>query len=299
MKKIILIALTTFMITSCELNNEKSDAYGNFEATEIMASAQASGQLIVFEVDEGKSLENNQLVGLIDTTLFSIKKKQISAKKKSISTQTDNILAQIETLEEQKKTVLINKERIEKLFKDGAATQKQVDDIEGQLSVINKQIKAINTQNASVLSEVLAMNKQIDELNYYIEKCKVINSNKGVVLTKFAEASEIVAQGMPLYSIADLEELTLKVYIDALQLSEIKLGDKVEVLVDKTKDKNKKYNGIIYWISPQAEFTPKIIQTKNERVSLVYAVKIKVKNDGYLKIGMPGEVNFLNKKVSE
>jgi len=191
--------------------------------------------------------------------------------------------------------MLISKERIDKLFKDGAATQKQVDEIDGQLNVINKQIKSIKTQNASILSELLALNKQIDELDYYISKCKITNPINGIVLTKFAEESEIVAQGMPLYSIANLNELTLRIYVDAIQLSQVKIGDKVEVLIDKTKDETQKLEGVIRWISAQAEFTPKIIQTKNERVSLVYAVKVTVKNNGYLKIGMPAEVNFNNK----
>jgi len=299
MKKNTVLFLAILLVgLSCSLEDEKSDAYGNFEATEIMASAQAAGQLITFSVEEGKELSKNELVGLIDTNLFSIKKEQILAKKKSVSTQTDNILAQIETLEEQKKTVLINKERIEKLFKDGAATQKQIDEIEGQLNVLNKQIKSIKTQNASILSELFALNKQIDELDYYISKCKITNSIKGIVLTKFAEESEVVAQGMPLYSIANLDELSLRIYVDAIQLSHIKIGDKVEVLIDKTKDETQKLEGIIQWISSQAEFTPKIIQTKNERVSLVYAVKVIVKNNGYLKIGMPAEVNFINSKES-
>jgi len=294
-KNTVIFFSFLFLGPSCSFEDEKSDAYGNFEATEIMSSAQASGQLISLSIEEGKELIKGELVGLIDTNLFSIKKEQIIAKKKAVSTQTDNILAQIETLEEQKKTMLISKERIDKLFKDGAATQKQVDEIDGQLNVINKQIKSIKTQNASILSELLALNKQIDELDYYISKCKITNPINGIVLTKFAEESEIVAQGMPLYSIANLNELTLRIYVDAIQLSQVKIGDKVEVLIDKTKDETQKLEGVIRWISAQAEFTPKIIQTKNERVSLVYAVKVTVKNNGYLKIGMPAEVNFNNK----
>ena len=294
-KNTVIFFSFLFLGLSCSFEDEKSDAYGNFEATEIMSSAQASGQLILLSIEEGKELIKGELVGLIDTNLFSIKKEQIIAKKKAVSTQTDNILAQIETLEEQKKTMLISKERIDKLFKDGAATQKQVDEIDGQLNVINKQIKSIKTQNASILSELLALNKQIDELDYYISKCKITNPINGIVLTKFAEESEIVAQGMPLYSIANLNELTLRIYVDAIQLSQVKIGDKVEVLIDKTKDETQKLEGVIRWISAQAEFTPKIIQTKNERVSLVYAVKVTVKNNGYLKIGMPAEVNFNNK----
>jgi len=294
-KNTVIFFSFLFLGPSCSFEDEKSDAYGNFEATEIMSSAQASGQLILLSIEESKELIKGELVGLIDTNLFSIKKEQIIAKKKAVSTQTDNILAQIETLEEQKKTMLISKERIDKLFKDGAATQKQVDEIDGQLNVINKQIKSIKTQNASILSELLALNKQIDELDYYISKCKITNPINGIVLTKFAEESEIVAQGMPLYSIANLNELTLRIYVDAIQLSQVKIGDKVEVLIDKTKDETQKLEGVIRWISAQAEFTPKIIQTKNERVSLVYAVKVTVKNNGYLKIGMPAEVNFNNK----
>ena len=237
-------------------------------------------------------LKKGDTIALVDTVQLSLKRDEIIAQKKSASTKLDNITAQIKVIEEQKKTSQVDKDRLVKLFKDGAATQQQMDDINGLLAVYDKQISSIETQNAQVLNEDAAFTKQIAQLNDQIKRSLIINPDDGTVLTKYAEANEVVTLGKPLYKIADLSNIYLRIYVSGSQLPQIKLGQKVKVLVDKNEKENKEYEGIITWISSSSEFTPKIIQTKEERVNLVYAVKVKVKNDGTLKIGMPGEVKF-------
>jgi HlyD family secretion protein len=214
------------------------------------------------------------------------------AEKKAASNKTDNITSQIKVIEEQIKTAQVDKARLEKLFKDGAATQQQLDDINGMLAVYEKQISSIKTQNEPILNELNSYDKQIAQVSDQIKRSYIINPVNGTVLTKYSEANEIVTIGKALYKIADLDYIYLRVYVSGSQLPSLKLEQKIKVLVDKNEKENKEYEGTISWISANAEFTPKIIQTKEERVNLVYAVKVKVKNDGTLKIGMPGEVKF-------
>jgi HlyD family secretion protein len=237
-------------------------------------------------------LKKGDTIALVDTVQLALRRDEIIAQKKSSSTKLDNITAQIKVIEEQKKTSQVDKDRLVKLFKDGAATQQQMDDLNGLLAVYDKQVSSIETQNAQVLNEDAAYTKQIAQINDQIKRSLIINPDDGTVLTKYAEASEVVTLGKPLYKIADLSDIYLRIYVSGSQLPQIKLGQKVKVLVDKNEKENKEYEGIITWISSSSEFTPKIIQTKEERVNLVYAVKVKVKNDGTLKIGMPGEVKF-------
>jgi HlyD family secretion protein len=285
---IIAIAL----LSACSGNKNKSDAYGTFESTEVTISTESAGKLIFLKIDEGQELKKGDTIALVDTVQLSLKRDEIIAQKKSASTKLDNITAQIKVIEEQKKTSQVDKDRLVKLFKDGAATQQQMDDINGLLAVYDKQISSIETQNAQVLNEDAAFTKQIAQLNDQIKRSLIINPDDGTVLTKYAEANEVVTLGKPLYKIADLSNIYLRIYVSGSQLPQIKLGQKAKVLVDKNEKENKEYEGIITWISSSSEFTPKIIQTKEERVNLVYAVKVKVKNDGTLKIGMPGEVKF-------
>lgn len=284
--------LTLLTVVSCSRNNDKSDAYGNFEATEIIISAEAGGKLLRFEAEEGLTLKANAVVGYIDTTQLALKREQLLASQQSIRSKSANILAQINVVQEQKNVALIEKQRLEKLFKENAATQKQLDDINGQLNVLDKQMASIETQNAAVLSDIRSLDSQIRQINDQIQKSIVINPVKGTVLTKFAEPFEVIGFGKPLYKIADLSTMFLRVYVSGDQLPKVKIGDNVEVLIDQNKTENQKLEGEISWISSKAEFTPKIIQTKQERVNMVYAVKVRVSNDGSLKIGMPGEINF-------
>jgi HlyD family secretion protein len=292
MKKALFIIFIASLLAACSGNKEKSDAYGTFEATEITVSAENSGKIILFNVNEGDSLNVGDTVGVIDTTQLVLKRDALIAQKKGSSTKAEYIASQIEILKEQKKNSEVEKERIEKMFKDGAATSQQLDLIKGQISVYEKQILSIETTNAPLLDEQEAYAKQIEQVQDMINKSTVINPVKGTVLNKYAEAGEMVVQGKALYKIADLSNMILRVYVSGAELSKIKIGQKVEVLVDKDAEENIKLEGIVTWISSTAEFTPKIIQTKEERVKLVYAVKVRVQNSGLLKIGMPGEVNF-------
>ena len=287
-----LLIVVIALLSACSGNKNKSDAYGTFESTEVTISTETAGKLIFLNTDEGQVLKKGDTIALVDTVQLALRRDEIIAQKKSASTKLENIITQIKVIEEQKKTSQINKDRLEKLFKDGAATQQQLDDVNGMLAVYDKQIIFVETQNAQILNDVAAYTKEIAQINDQIKRSLIINPDDGTVLTKYAEASEVVTTGKALYKIADLTDIYLRIYVSGSQLPEIKLGQKVKVLVDKNEKENKAYEGTITWISSSSEFTPKIIQTKEERVNLVYAVKVKVKNDGTLKIGMPGEVKF-------
>ena len=276
-------------LISCNKNNEKADGYGNFEATEVTISAEANGQIEYLKVEEGDILEPNSQVGLIDTTQLYFNKQQIIASKSTVYSKSSNVLSQVKVLQEQLKTTLIEKKRIQNMFAENAATKRQVDEIDGKVNVIQEQIKSVQTQNAPIVNEVKSIDVQIEKINDQIQKSKIINPIKGTVLVKYAEPNEITAFGKPLYKIADISEMTLRVYISETQLSQIKVGQKVTVKIDAEKEM-KSFPGTISWIASSAEFTPKVVQTKEERVNLVYAVKVNVKNEGILKIGMPAEM---------
>jgi len=248
----------------------------------------------VFEVEEGTNFEKDFLVGIIDTTDLILKRIQLKAQINAIASRIESTRSQIEVHEQQKKNFMVDKERISKLFNDGAATQKQVDDINGAIDLTDSQINSVKTQFASIISEQDVVLAQIAQVEESISRCHIFNPVKGTVLEKYAESNEITAFGKPLYKIADLQEMILRVYVSGAQLIHIKVGQEVEVLVDENAEENRQLTGKISWVSETAEFTPKIIQTKEERVNMVYAVKIRVKNDGSLKLGMPGEVNFKN-----
>ncbi|MEX0996950.1 MAG: HlyD family efflux transporter periplasmic adaptor subunit [Flavobacteriaceae bacterium] len=282
-----LIALT--LLTACNSNGEKADGYGNFEATEITVSAENTGKLLDFQVDEGTVLEQNAFVGYIDTIPLYLKKEQLFVQKNLISAKSKGVLSQINIFQSKLKTTNTNKARIENLIKDNAGTQKQLDDINGEIAVLKSNIRSIELQNAPVVNELKSIDVQLQQLNDQIAKSNIINPIQGTVLSKYAEAGEIVSFGKPLYKIADLSLMELRVYISETQLANIKIGQEVSVKIDD-KDGMKSFNGTVSWIASQAEFTPKIIQTKEERTALVYALKVLVKNDGSLKIGMPAEM---------
>jgi HlyD family secretion protein len=288
MKKTISFLLLTLLI-SCNTKNDNADGYGNFEATETTISAEANGKIEFLNLDEGAIIEPNTVVGLIDTMQLYFIKKQLIASKNMVFSKSGNIVSQIAVLKEQLKTVVIEQKRIQNMFIENAATKRQVDEIVGKANVINEQIKSVQTQNAPILNEVQSIDAQIEKTKDQITKSKIINPIKGTVLAKYAEPNEITSFGKPLYKIANLSEMILRVYISEKQLSKIKIGQKVEVKIDG-ENKMKTYPALISWIATQAEFTPKIIQTKEERVNLVYAVKVNVKNNGALKIGMPAEM---------
>ncbi|MEZ7497729.1 HlyD family efflux transporter periplasmic adaptor subunit [Flavobacterium sp. Arc3] len=288
MKKMI-IALIIVSLAACSKSNEKADGYGNFEATEVTISAEANGKIEFLNLEEGEVLEPNASVGLIDTIQLYLNKQQMLASKTTIFSKSRNVQSQTTILQEQLKTTLIEQKRIQNMFAENAATKRQVDEVEGKMNVLKEQIKSVATQNAPILNEAKSIDVQIQKINDQIQKSKITNPIKGTVLAKYVEPNEITAFGKPLYKIADISEMTLRVYVSETQLSKIKVGQQVNVKID-TDTEMKSYPGTISWIASTAEFTPKIIQTKEERVSLVYAVKIDVKNDGGLKIGMPAEM---------
>ena len=289
MKKISIFILATIGLISCDRNNNKADGYGNFEATEITVSSEANGKIEFLKIEEGDVLKPLTQVGLIDTLQLYFTKQQLIASKNSITAKSANVLSQKSVLLEQLKTAQIENKRINNMYIENAATKRQVDEIDGRVNVIEKQIQSVNTQNAPIISELKTIDVQIEKINDQIEKSKITNPISGTVLTKYSEPGEITAFGKPLYKIANISEMTLRVFISETQLSQIKMGQEVFVKIDGLEEM-KTYKGTISWIASQAEFTPKIIQTKEERINLVYAVKVKVKNDGSLKIGMPAEM---------
>lgn len=288
-KYILGLAIVVVNLFSCNSDNGKAGGYGNFEATEITISAENNGKLMQFSLEEGDILQKEQFIGYIDTIQLALKREQLQVSKAVISSKSKGVLSQISVLNSKLKTANTNKTRAENLIKDNAGTQKQLDDVSGEIDVIRNQIRSVEIQNAPVVNELKSIDVQLKQIDDQIEKSKIINPTKGTVLTKYAEPNEITAFGKPLYKIADLTTMQLRVYISETQLANIKIGQEVIVKIDDA-DTMKSYKGTISWIASEAEFTPKIIQTKEERVALVYAVKVDVQNDGSLKIGMPAEL---------
>ncbi|KAA9036621.1 HlyD family efflux transporter periplasmic adaptor subunit [Ginsengibacter hankyongi] len=308
--KILITASFIFSLVACNNNNRKFDASGTFEVDEVIVSSEIPGKILSFNVHEGDSIPKNKVVGEIDAENLSLQKEQVEATIQALSEKKADVLPQVSLLQKQLavqqsqlKNLLHEKTRFENLLKQDAATGKQVDDINAQVDVAQKQIavtqqqinvqrNTVSTQNRSIMSAGKPLEKQVAEINDKIQKSNIVNPIAGTVITKYAEEGELTSAGKALYEIADLSEMTLRAYISGTQLSQVKLNQTVQVFVDNGADKYKEMNGIVTWISDKAEFTPKTIQTKDERANLVYAIKIKVKNDGYLKIGMYGEVSF-------
>ena len=292
MKYNALIIGTLAFLTGCNGKTQQADAFGTFEASEVIVSSETSGRILVFDVTEGSDIEKGSSVALIDTTLFHLQKAEIDAGMRGIRTRIISIDAQNEILGQQIENLKVNILRIENMLKDDAATLKQYDDLTGQKAVLEKQIAANNTQKASVAAELAVYESKKATLNEQVKRSDVKSPIGGTVTEKYAEAGEMMMAGKPLVKISDLSVVKLKVYISGAQLPEIKTGQEVTVRTDKGKKEYSTYKGIISYISEKAEFTPKIIQTKEERVAFVYSVTIDVVNDGYLKSGMPGEAIF-------
>jgi HlyD family secretion protein len=303
-----LIAVTS--IVACNRQGNGFDASGTFEADEVIVSASATGKILSLAIDEGSVLTKDSVVGLIDPTDISLQKQQVEASIHALSEKTSDVTPQVEMLQDQlsvQQTQLNNllheKTRVENLLKEDAATRKQLDDINFQIESVKKQMNVtrqqievqktnVATQNRSILSESKPLGKKAEQLQDMLNKTNITNPVTGTVITKYAEAGEITSNSKPLYKIADLSNMTLRAYVTGAQLPQLKLGQQVTVMIDSGENHYKRLPGTITWVSDKAEFTPKNIQTKDERANLVYATKIKVKNDGYLKIGMYGEVKF-------
>ena len=319
------IALSVFLAAlSCQNPEDAYDASGTFEADEILVTAKANGTLLKLDVEEGQQLTANQQVGEIDAKNIELQKEQVIASMDAIDQKTGSALPQIQVLEtqisgqsanisilqEQLKNALRERDRTASLVAQDAATRKQLDDADGQVNVIRKQIAAaqsqlatlnqqiatarenVSLQNRAVLSEKKPTEKKVEQIDEQLKNNRIESPVSGMVLTKYLNQGEFAVVGKPIFKMAALDVMTLKSFVTGDQLPLIKIGQQVKVLIDAGEGKTKELPGTIYWISSKAEFTPKTIQTKNERANLVYAVKIHVKNDGFLKIGMYGDVKF-------
>ena len=290
MQKFFILLLVPALLAGCSARNNLSDAYGNFETREYLVSAEGQGKIMQFDVEEGSVLSGGQAVGYIDTIALHLQRQQLEARIGAVAAQRTGIRAQIGVQESQKKTLLVEKKRLEKLLEDGAATGKQMDDLNGQIETLEKQIVSTRSRFETIKAEITALEAQVRISEDQLERNFIVNPVDGTVLEKYAEAYEMAIPGKALYKIADLSTMILRVYISGDQLAAVKIGQEVGVIIDDPESGNKPLPGTVTWISGKSEFTPKIIQTREERVNLVYAVKVEVPNDGRLKIGMPGEV---------
>lgn len=291
-----LIATALLSLAACNRGNGDFDATGTFEATEILVSSEANGKIMELNIEEGDRLDAGALIGYVDSTQLYLKKMQLSAGLRSVDIRKPDIRKQIAALEQQIATAHTEQQRMENLVKAKAGNQKQVDDIVNNIKYLQKQLDAqystLNKTTGGADAEAEGILYQIMQLDDQLQKSRIVNPQAGTVLVKYAEPGEVTAAGKPLYKIADTDLLYLRAYITADQLSTLKQGQTVRVFADYGEDDRREYPGTITWISDKSEFTPKGIQTKDERANLVYAIKIAVKNDGYLKIGQYGETVF-------
>ncbi len=292
----LIIPIAFIFLLSCNKNKNTYDASGTFEAVETIVSAEATGTLKQFNISEGIDLNAGAIVGIIDSVQLYLKKKQLIAQIKTTLSQKPDIGKQLALLKTQLKALETEQKRVANLLKADAATQKQMDDMNTQVEMVKRQIEAqqstLGISTESIQQQTHPLQVQIEQLNDQLAKCIIRNPVKGTVLSKYAEANEMAVSGKPLYKIADLSALTLRAYVTGAQFAFIKINQQVKVWVDEPNGNFKEYQGTIEWISNKAEFTPKTIQTKEERANLVYAIKIRVKNDGLLKIGMYADVKF-------
>lgn len=308
-KLILLFLASSLLFFSCR-NKFTSDASGTFETEEVIVSAEQTGKILSLKINEGDNIAKGESIGQIDVTTDKLKAEQVEASIKALQEKTSNpqdqinlIKRQLNVQQSQMNQLEKEKGRITRLLNADAATQKQLDDINASIDQLSKQAEVtrqqlnvnvtnINTQNRSILSEKSPLEKNVAQIKNQISKGEIISPMQGTVLTKYAYEGEMTSVGKALFKIANLENMNLKAYVSGTQLPQIKIGQNVKVLIDNGKNDFKEYPGTITWIASKSEFTPKTIQTKDERANLVYAIKVKVKNDGYLKIGMYGEVKF-------
>ena len=283
------------VVTGCSNRDQESDAYGNFTATEILISSETAGKVLAKMVTEGEIIDSGIKVYIIDTLQNCLKKDELEARKKSVLAKRINLTAQIAVLSEQRNALVNDVDRFRKMLAEGAASQKQIDDLLNNLKIMDKQIDQVKTNFASIEAEALAVDASIAQIKDLITRAIVKAPSNGTVLETYAETGEAVAPGRFLLKLADLRTMELKAYFSGDQLPKLKIGQVVEVLIDNGDGEMRILQGTISWISSNAEFTPKIIQTRKERVSLVYAVKINVVNDGTIKINMPGEIRITKK----
>ena len=291
-----LLAASALLLASCGSGNNHYDAMGTFEATEVIVSSEANGKLMRFEVVEGQRLDMGQEVGYVDTVQLYLSKVRLQESNHAVLSRLPDIKKQIAATREEIDKQRAEKVRYEALVAGNAANQKQVDDIESRLKVLEKQLEAqlstLQNNTRSLSGESAAIMAQIEQMEDQLRKCHIVSPINGTVLVKYAEQGELAMPGKALFKVADMDQVFLRAYVTSDQLSTMKTGQEVTLFADYGADNLKEYKGTVTWISDKAEFTPKSIQTKNERANLVYAVKIAVKNDGYLKIGMYGQIKL-------
>lgn len=297
MKANIILAVSLAIgFSSCTSNENSYDASGVFETTEVIVSAKGTGEIQVFNIEEGQEVSQNEIIGSIDTTQLSLKNRQLAANQLATKDKMLNESRQVASLRQQIANLQREKKRFAALVASNAATQKQVDDINYQIEVLNRQLTAsleqLNSSNKSIASQIDGIRAQRAQTSDQINNAMITSPITGSILTKYAERGEYATPGKPLFKVADLKAMKLRAYITAPQLTTLKIGQKVTVYADYGEKESKPYQGTVEWISDKAEFTPKTIQTRDERANLVYAVKIAVKNDGLIKRGMYGNVKF-------
>lgn len=294
MKRYLIIIALFF--AACSGKNKGYDATGVFEATEVTVSARGSGELVRFDLGEGQTVKAGEAVGIIDTTALHLQKMQLAGTLRAAASRRLDVERQLAPLRRQLTTQRSEQARFEGLVRDAAATQKQLDDITASVALLEKELAAraetLAAANASLDGEIAAMEAQLATLEDRIAKCAVVSPVDGVVLSKYAEQGELAAQGRPLFRVGDMENMFLRVYITADQLTTLSIGGQVRIFADRGRDQRQEYPGTVVWIADRAEFTPKTIQTRDERANLVYAVKIAVKGDGLIKSGMYGDIKL-------
>ena len=296
MKKTLTIVCIAILLAACNSNKKEYDATGTFEATETTVSAEQSGTLLNFALEEGDDVEAGQEIGLIDTTQIWLKIRQATATKAVYQSQKPDLQKQIAVTRQQLAKAKTEQQRYRELVNDGAAPAKMLDDATSQVQVLQRQLDAqvstLNTQLSTLNSQMSATDVQTSQLRDQLQKCHIKSPAAGTVLEKYVERGEFVSPGKPLFKMGEVKQMFLRAYVTSAQLQDIKIGQAVKVFADYGNGQKKEYNGTINWISSRSEFTPKTIVTDDERADLVYAVKIAVKNDGYIKIGMYGEVKW-------
>jgi len=296
MKKIYIIASVALLLTACGKKEKEYDATGTFEATETTVSAEQSGTLLSFSLNEGDEVEEGREVGLIDTTQIWLKIQQTRTTKAVYNSQKPDMEKQIAATRQQLSKAQTEQRRYQELVNDGAAPRKMLDDAVSQVQVLQRQLAAqissLSTSTDALNKQMAATDVQVNQLRDQLQKCHIYTPAAGTVLEKYVERGEFVAAGKPLFKVADTRQMYLRAYVTSAQLQHIKVGQTVKVFADYGNGQRKAYDGRVSWISSRSEFTPKTILTDDERADLVYAVKIAVKSDGYIKIGMYGEVKL-------
>lgn len=296
MKRSFAYPLLVLLAASCVEGNKAYDASGVFESTEVTVSAEGNGKILSLDIQEGDRLEAGQIVGCIDTVQLHLSEVQLEASRRAVGSGWLDISRQIAALESQIGKQRQELDRFTKLEKAGASNRKQVEDIQAQIETLERQLAAqeesLNSSNRNVSGQADALEAQIEQIRDRIRKCVITSPVAGTVLAKYSEAGEFAALGRALFKVADIDNIRLRAYITADQLTTLKLGQQVRVFADQGSSGRKEYAGTLIWISDKAEFTPKTIQTRDERANLVYAVKIAVENDGLIKLGMYGDIKF-------